>query len=405
MTAFMQFDTNTTLISITTLLAVVGLQFLVFWTRDRRSIWLGWFGGTFLLCAASLLFYLLPPKGMEFVHYGCGNALRLAAFAFLWQDTRVFAGRRPDLPMVVLCLTVWLALCSVPAFLASVEARVIGSSLFIIAFLVLSAWELWRDRHEELPSRYPAITVYLSFAACVALRIPLVGFAPFPVGAQPVEGTWLAAFGFIAFVHATFLAGFTMSMTRERRELEQRHFALSDPLTGLLNRRAFLDHAALVARRRKGGREPLSVLVLDLDNFKSINDRHGHEAGDQMLQHFADIARATTRSTDLLYRMGGEEFCFVLPDTGPTEAKAIAERLRTRFSGSGIFAGDAAVGATVSIGLACADHAGFDLELLLAAGDAAVYEAKARGRNQTVIANADTLALARPAPRPRIAVA
>ena len=119
----------------------------------------------------------------------------------------------------------------------------------------------------------------------------------------------------------------------------------------------------------------------------------------------ANIARATTRSTDLLYRMGGEEFCFVLPDTGVAEGKAIAERLRTRFSGSGIFAGDAAVGGTVSIGLACAVHAGFDLELLLAAGDAAVYEAKARGRNQTVIANADTLALARPLPRSRVAVA
>ena len=90
----MQFDTNTTLISITTLLAVVGLQFLVFWSRDRLSPWLGWFGCTFLFFAAGLLVYLLPLEGMEFLHYGCGNALRLAAFAFLWQDTRVFCTRR-----------------------------------------------------------------------------------------------------------------------------------------------------------------------------------------------------------------------------------------------------------------------------------------------------------------------
>jgi diguanylate cyclase (GGDEF)-like protein len=399
----MQFDTNTTLITITILLAVVGLQFLVFWTRDRRSPWLGWFGCTFLFAAAGLLVYLVPPKGMEFLTYGGGNALRLAAFAFLWQDARVFSGRRPDLLLVLLPLTIWLALCSVPAVLASTEARVVGSSLFISMFLVLGSWELWRDRHEELPSRYPAIFVYLSFAACGALRIPLVGIAPFPVGAQPVDGTWLAAFGLLAFVHASFLAGFTLSMTRERRELEQRRFALSDPLTGLLNRRAFLDQAATAARRRKGGREPLAVLVLDLDNFKSINDRHGHEAGDQMLQHFANIARATTRSADLLYRMGGEEFCFVLPGATLSEAKLIAERLRTRFSGSGIFAGDTAIGGTVSIGLAAVDHAGFDLELLLAAGDAAVYEAKARGRNQTVVANAD--ALSRPFSPPRAAVA
>jgi diguanylate cyclase (GGDEF)-like protein len=300
-------------------------------------------------------------------------------------------------------VAVWLALCSIPAFLASMEARVLGTSVFIATFMLLGAWELWRDRDEELPSRYPAIIVYLSFAALVALRIPLLEITPFPMGALPVSGAWLAGFGLLAFIHASFLAGFTLSMTRERRELEQRRFALLDPLTGLLNRRAFLDQAAAVARRRKGGREAVAVLVLDLDDFKSINDRHGHEAGDLMLQHFATVSRASTRSTDLLYRMGGEEFCFVLPGTGLAEAKLVAERLRTGFADSSIIAAGAAIHATVSIGLAVVDHAGFDLELLLAAGDAAVYEAKARGRNQTVVAN--PAALTRPINPPRYAAA
>jgi diguanylate cyclase (GGDEF)-like protein len=180
-------------------------------------------------------------------------------------------------------------------------------------------------------------------------------------------------------------------MTRERRELQQRRYALSDPLTGLFNRRAFLDEAARAKRRRKGARELVAVLVLDLDKFKSINDRFGHEAGDQVLQHFAAVARGATRANDLLYRMGGEEFCFVLPQTTLADARAVAERIRTRFAGSAVLKDGAPISATVSIGIAAVEHAGFNLELLLAAGDAAVYEAKRRGRNQTVVADATAL--------------
>lgn len=393
----MYFDKNTTLVAICTLIAVIGVQCLVYWARDRRSPWFAWFGCTYLFGAVALLAFLVPSPGLEFLTYGIGNALRLAAFALFWQGARVFSGRRPDLLFTTVCITTWLALCSVPAFLASPAARVIGTSAFISMFMALGAWELWRDRMEALPSRFPAIFVYVSFACFSALRIPLVGVLPFPGGALPADGTSLALSGLIAFIHASFLAGFTLSMTRERRELQQRRFALSDPLTGLLNRRAFLDEAARTRRRRKGGRDPMTVLVLDLDHFKSINDRHGHEAGDQMLQHFATIARNATRSNDLLYRMGGEEFCFVLPQTSLADGLAVAERVRTRFAESSIPQGDAAISATVSIGIASVDHAGFDLELLLAAGDAAVYAAKARGRNQTVVADPSAL-LGRPLP-------
>jgi len=128
------------------------------------------------------------------------------------------------------------------------------------------------------------------------------------------------------------------------------------------------------------------VLVLDLDHFKSINDRYGHEAGDLMLRHFADIARASLRPTDLLFRMGGEEFCFVLPNAGIAEARAAAERIRARFAETGIDLAGQAITATVSIGVAASAQVGCDLEQLLASGDAALYEAKSRARNQTVVA-------------------
>jgi diguanylate cyclase (GGDEF)-like protein len=393
----MRFDTNTTLIAICTIIAVLGLQVLFFWLRDRRASWLGWYAAAFIDGSATVAVYLIPQAGHEFLLFGFGNAARILAFAFLWHGARSFVGRRPEHLVVVAALSVWLAFCSIPAFLESMESRVVVASLFICLFCGLSAFELWRNRAEPLPSQLPATITYISFAGIAVLRVLVVDIAPFPVGGQPPNALWLAGFGLVVFMHATFFAAFTLSMTRERRELAQRRYALSDPLTGLFNRRAFLDEAARAKRRRKGGREPVAVLVLDLDHFKSVNDRHGHDAGDQVLQHFAAVARGATRASDLLYRMGGEEFCFVLPQTTLADARAVAERIRTRFAGSAVLKDGAPISATVSIGIAAVEHAGFNLELLLAAGDAAVYEAKRRGRNQTVVA--DAAALTTRAPR------
>ena len=398
----MQFDTNTTLLATSAIVAVIGLQLLVFWLRDRQSPWFAWCGSSLLTGAAGLMIYLVPADHFEFLVYGGGNAVRLAAFAFLWQAGRRFSGRPADLWLVTFVLAGWLMLCSIPAFLASLDARVVGTSVIMALFMLLGAWELWRNRSEVLPSRMPAIAVYVSFAVLVAARTALLHLAPFPIGALPISPAWLAGFGLIAFVHALFLAGFILSMTRERQEEEQRKFALSDPLTGLLNRRAFLDQAKRASRRRWGGRDRVAMLVLDLDHFKSINDRFGHETGDQVLQNFADVARGATRPGDLLYRMGGEEFCFVLPGATVAEANIIAEGIRISFADSSIERGQRRVTATVSIGIAATEQASSDPELLLAAGDSALYRAKAAGRNRTVVA--DVLSTPR-TDRPALSVA
>jgi diguanylate cyclase (GGDEF)-like protein len=383
----MQFDTNTTLLATSAIIAAIGLQLLVFWLRDRQSPWFAWFSCSYLTGAVALLFYLLPGRHLEFLVFGGGNAARIAAFAFLWQANRRFAGRAPEFLVVALVVAIWLMLCSVPAFLATLDARVVGTGGLMAFFLLLGAWELWRDRAEALPSRTPTIVVYVSFAILILARVPLLQLAPFSMGPLPVNPGWLAAYSLVGFVHTLFIAGFTLSMTRERQELEQRKFALSDPLTGLLNRRAFLEQAKRASRRRWGGRDRVAMLVLDLDHFKSINDRFGHETGDQVLQNFADVVREATRAGDLLYRMGGEEFCFVLPGATVAEANIIAERIRIRFAESVIARGAQRVSATVSIGIAATDQASSDPELLLAAGDSALYRAKAAGRNRTVIAD------------------
>jgi diguanylate cyclase (GGDEF)-like protein len=390
----MHFETKATLVAICSIVMLLGLQLLVFWLRDRRALGLGWLSLAFLSGGASALAYMMPPDGNEFLMLGGGNALRILAAACLWSGAREFAGRKVEMPTVVFAVAAWLALCSFPPFLASMQLRMIGTSICIAVFCGLGTFELWRIRDEGLPSLRPATLTFASFAILTLLRLPLVNVAPFPVGTLPVSGPWLAGFSFLIFAHGTFIATLFLALTRERQELRQRRFALLDPLTGLLNRRAFLDEADRMRRRRKSGKELVSVLVLDLDDFKSINDCYGHEAGDKVLQHFAGIARACTRGTDRLYRMGGEEFCFVLPATGLEDGRRIAERIRQHLAGGPIARNGETIRATVSIGVATTEQGAFDLELLLAAGDAAVYEAKARGRNQTVAADRHRVSVA-----------
>ena len=390
----MQFDTSTTLISICTIIAVLGLQYLFFWARDRRrSPWLGWFAASYIFGASAVLIYVVPDQSNAFVMFGIGNAMRIMAFAFLWHATREFAGREPEQYVSLFLLTLWLALCSVPAFLNSQTMRLVVSSMLIGMYCVLSAWELWRTRSERLPSLSPAVATFVSYATLTIVRIPLVDLMPFPMGTRHIDAYWLAVAGLIVFAHATFLGMLMLSMTRERHEVARRNEAMLDPLTGLFNRRAFLDEAQGGADGRGAGIEPVALLVLDLDGFKSINDRFGHDAGDQVLEHFAAVARASTRPGDRLFRMGGEEFCFLLPGLKASDARVVAERIRLHFAESSAQVGGQTITATVSIGVAVASHPGFDLEVLLAAADAAVYQAKALGRNQTVMADSSALQL------------
>ena len=140
---------------------------------------------------------------------------------------------------------------------------------------------------------------------------------------------WLGAFVLADFVHAAFAAILFISLLRERREATQRNLRYVGP-TDRPDEPPRLCRlcSSATARRRLAGR---ALLVLDLDHFKQVNDRSGHEVGDRMLIAFAEVAEAAVRPADRLFRMGGEEFCFVLPDTPLEAAIQVAERIRRGF--------------------------------------------------------------------------
>ena len=123
-----------------------------------------------------------------------------------------------------------------------------------------------------------------------------------------------------------------LAMAKERAEFRHRTAAMVDPLTGVANRRAFLQDASLIAKRHSDNPRPTAVLAIDLDRFKLINDRFGHAVGDRVLAIFAGAARKSMRGSDLVGRLGGEEFSAVLTETSREKAVEVAERIRESFA-------------------------------------------------------------------------
>ncbi len=182
----------------------------------------------------------------------------------------------------------------------------------------------------------------------------------------------------------------TRDLTRKKREEDDlRDAATKDFLTGLHNRRAFEDMARQELQRWQRGREPLSLLMIDADHFKRVNDTHGHGTGDDVLRALARAVKDQVRDLDTVARIGGEEFVVLLPSTDAVGGRAAAERIRTTIEGLRVPASDGSmIRFTVSVGIAEATRDAASIELLLQRADDALYEAKRRGRNRSVVAHA-----------------
>jgi len=197
---------------------------------------------------------------------------------------------------------------------------------------------------------------------------------------------WLGAFNLLMFGHTILLSVLLVSLSKERLEFEQRTKAQTDPLTGALNRRAFMSRGERLLQRHGHERAPLCLLFLDLDHFKSLNDRFGHSGGDDVLISFVGLVNACIRPTDFLFRIGGEEFCCLLPHTSTADAHRVAERIRHQFELAMVEVAGTVVKATVSLGIASTDAFGYELDTLMRRADMAVYAAKRAGRNRVMVA-------------------
>ncbi|WP_163878442.1 PleD family two-component system response regulator [Rhizobium laguerreae] len=166
--------------------------------------------------------------------------------------------------------------------------------------------------------------------------------------------------------------------------------AVTDPLTGLYNRRYLDNHLNVLFNRSMARGRPLSVLITDIDRFKHVNDTYGHDGGDEVLREFSSRVRSTIRGADLACRYGGEEFVVVMPDTSPEIAAAVAERLRAAIENAPFMlkhSGEA-LNVTASFGIASRITSVLTPDQLMKQADLALYEAKNTGRNRVVAAAA-----------------
>lgn len=162
------------------------------------------------------------------------------------------------------------------------------------------------------------------------------------------------------------------------------HIAAHDELTGLPNRRSITEHAHTSLSYARRHRDPVGVLMIDVDNFKRVNDTFGHQRGDVVLRHVADRLSVALRTEDRVGRWGGEEFLVVLPSTDAEGSELLAQRLAESVRGTTVVVGDGGDAITVTISVGCVVAVDDDLEVVVARADAALYQAKHAGRDRVV---------------------
>lgn len=190
------------------------------------------------------------------------------------------------------------------------------------------------------------------------------------------------SFALLTLLLSTLIYRYWRQVINARDELA--HMAMTDYLTGLVNRRAFIDATNVEIARSLRYAAPMSLLMFDVDHFKAINDSHGHEMGDLVLQKLAEITRGTLRAVDLVGRWGGEEFVVLLPETDASRAAEVAERLRSNIEAMNITGADPVIRVTISVGYATLARNVPDINALIKRADEALYQAKESGRNRTV---------------------
>ncbi|MFJ4153363.1 diguanylate cyclase [Pseudomonas sp. NPDC089752] len=321
--------------------------------QSLRSTWLAWFSEQFSTSVLVLPVLLTAPSVRALVRSGA-QAIRLAPLLVLLASLAlsIFFGGPGAIAFPIAAL-LWCAWTYSP-FLVSLLTLTAGSTLIVAVAQNLM--------HFSVPQSEPGVTTLMSARLGIAMLVlgPLV----------------------------------VACVSQANRSLLARlaHQATIDHLTGVLTRSAFTQRASalLDSRQQHVQALPLTLMMLDIDHFKSINDRHGHGVGDQVLRQFARTLQDQLQDGELLARMGGEEFVVLLPGLAPERAKFTAERLRRAVQDLHVAQRDARLQMTVSIGLdgCAADVAAPGLDELLARADQALYRAKAHGRNRVELAEA-----------------
>lgn len=368
-------------------MAVIGFVFtvaaallLLSWVQRRELAPLALWGLAFAAGAIGVLLAAGRGHISEVWSIGVANLLIAACYGALWSGGRLLDGRRASIPIALLGVAVWLVAFLIPGFFGDRTARAMLLVAVNVSYTVATAVGLWRARGDRLPSRWPAIALLLLHAVALPSRLPVLSDY---LGLPHWDASLIIFVTFESMLLAMAGAYLFGGLVREQVAKGFQRAAMSDPLTGVANRRAFLQTGARLISRAAVDKRHVSLLLFDIDHFKSINDRYGHAAGDEVLTVFCQVAQAQLRPRDLFARIGGEEFACLLIDVDAAAAVRIAERVLFKFEGWIHSDNGRTFGVTASAGVAHArPGAPSDLSALMVDADRALYRAKNGGRNR-----------------------
>ncbi|MGP9810881.1 GGDEF domain-containing protein [Rhodopseudomonas sp. NSM] len=375
----MSLDFSTLLLVATLICTLLGGMLLYFGGQEKIPA-LYWWGAAYLIGAATVAQWQVLGSFLPDIAVLSLASAGFIACGMMWNAARVFHGHKPNWPGLVLGAIAWIAaVISLPPESSSVRMT-LGAGIVAI-YAALTANELFAERRKAVMRRWPAMLVPLLHGAVLMLPIVLAELLP-TQGNTYTSNIWVLIFAIELVLYAIGTVFVVFMLVSERTVRAHKTAAALDPLTGLFNRRGFSEATARMIEREAAAGRPVTVMIFDLDHFKSINDRFGHPAGDEVIKLFAAIVSGSLRMSDLCGRIGGEEFAALLP-CSIDEAMTAAERVRETFEGCGLEVDGAPIATTVSIGVA-GGPANVELDVLLAAADTALYQAKRGGRNRVV---------------------
>ncbi|WP_439365515.1 diguanylate cyclase [Bradyrhizobium sp. DASA03005] len=384
-------------------MVLLGALTLFAWLQNRAVRALAWWGGAVLVMAAALGLLCLRGVIPDVCSLDLAYAVLFTACALMLEGARSFEGRRTSPLLLLAGAAMWIVTCQIPAMYESATARLIIVSVAMGSYSLGCAYVLWTGRAEPLLSRWPLIVLTALGGGLFLVRIPL--HVAHPLAAVPVtrfealQSFWFAivsTFTVLFFIAINYLF---LALTKERSELAHKRASMTDALTGLANRRAFLEFGERRLKAPANG--TIAFLLFDLDLFKSINDTHGHAMGDRVLRLFAQTLSANLPRGGVAGRLGGEEFAAIVSGPDRKAAIAAAERVRESFAAIARVVDGVVIAATVSVGLAHADSAPGGIEALCERADKALYTAKSLGRNRVESAVEELVPLVPDAPADR----
>lgn len=352
--------------------------------RDSLTIW----AGALLCLTLSAALFARPPWPTTLTVILVGNTALVAGYTGFAVALRRFLGIALPawaylLPLVAVIVGTWFFSVVVPSY----TMRVMLVTVFLLMLLATLLRPNLRSlrRSGEIGQRVVTLSFLL---AVLSLLMRIAWELPHPAAlASALAGFDAVGLHLLSIWMAPVLAsiGFIL-MCNEHLMAATLRLATTDALTGTLGRRAVLEHSERMLAQARRQQTPLTVLMVDADHFKRVNDTHGHEAGDAVLVEMVRRTRDALREQDLLGRIGGEEFLAVLPDTSERQALQIAERLLRVVRESPFVHGELRLSMTISVGIAQSNGHDDEFDPLLKRADDAMYAAKREGRDRAVIA-------------------